>query len=112
MARVLHCITTLQKELEEAKEKVKDLHRILADEYPASNLTDEKSTTSSKRKKTRLSKKSAGEILRLGRCLWKVHLCTHDPANQPSEAQDIISEIVTSVAEKKRSEVRTLNPCP
>ena len=104
-------ITTLQKELDEAKEKIRDLQNILADKYPASNLTEEKSAASPKRKKMRLSKRNAGEILRsledvCGRHKASVasvlgHLCTHDPAKQPSDARDIISEIVTSVTEKK-----------
>ena len=29
------------------------------------------------------------------------HLCTHDPVKQPSEARNIISEIVSSITEKK-----------
>lgn len=97
-------IATLQKELDEAKEKIRDLQNILADKYPASNLTEEKSAASPKRKKTRLSR-NAGEILRslegvCGRHKASVasvlgHLCTHDPAKQPSEARHIISEIVT-----------------
>lgn len=104
-------VTPLQQEFEEAKEKIKELQSILADRYPASNPTEEKSATSPKRKKTRLSKKSAGEILRsledvCGRHKASVasvlgHLCTHDPAKEPSDARDIISEIVTSVTEKK-----------
>ena len=62
-------------------------------------------------KPNRLSKKSAGEILRAledvcDRHKTSVasvlgHLCTHDPVKQPSEARNIISEIVSSVTEKK-----------
>ena len=57
------------------------------------------------------SKKSAGQILstledvcnRHKTSVASVlgHLCTHDPVKQPSEARNIISEIVSSVTEKK-----------
>lgn len=105
-------VTALQKELEEAKGKIRDLQSIIADKSPAFNLsTDEKSAAPSKQKKTRLSKKSAGKVLRsmedvCSRHKASVasvlgHLCTHDPQQQPSEARDIISEIVTSVTVKK-----------
>lgn len=105
-------VTALQKELEEAKGKIRDLQSIIADKSPAFNLsTDEKSAAPPKQKKTRLSKKSAGKVLRsmedvCSRHKASVasvlgHLCTHDPQQQPSEARDIISEIVTSVTVKK-----------
>ena len=55
-------VTALQKELEEAKGKIRDLQSIIADKSPASNLsTDEKSAAPPKQKKTRLSKKKARE---------------------------------------------------
>ena len=67
---------------------------------------DDKST-----KSNRLSKNSAGQILRTledvcNRHKTSVasvlgHLCTHDPVKQPSDATNIISEIVSSVTEKK-----------
>jgi len=101
----------LKEELNEAKDKIMELQSLLAMHKQMSTNTDEKSAKSPKRKKMRLSKKSAGEILRTledvcDRHKASVssvigHLCTHDPAKQPREARNIISEIVTAVTERK-----------
>lgn len=74
------------------------------------DLEEDKETRSLRRKKKRLSKKSAGNILRTleGVCDWQKasvasvlgHLCAHDPAKEPSEAHNIVSEIVTAVTDK------------
>ena len=95
-------ISSLSKELNEAKAKIMELQNLAGIQVHA----DDKSA-----KSNRLTKKSAGEILctledvcdRHKTSVASVlgHLCTHDPVKQPSEARNIISEIVSSVTEKK-----------
>ena len=96
----VYTTSSLSKELNEAKEKIMELQNLVGIQG------DDKSA-----KSNRLSKKSAGQILRTledvcNRHKTSVasvlgHLCTHDPVKQPSDARNIISEIVSSVTEKK-----------
>ena len=96
----VYSTSSLSKELNEAKEKIMKLQNLVGIQADGKLA-----------KPNRLSKKSAGEILRAledvcDRHKTSVasvlgHLCTHDPVKQPSEARNIISEIVSSVTEKK-----------
>ena len=104
-------ISLMKKELDEAKEKIRELQSFYSKQNAMSSHVDERLAKSPKRKKQRLSKKSAGEILRTLEDACDKHkasvasvlgyLCSNDPAKQPSEARDIISEIVTTVTAKK-----------
>ncbi|KAL9977031.1 hypothetical protein ACROYT_G014393 [Oculina patagonica] len=90
---------------------ITNLKRELNSSQLLSKQDDDKATRSPKRKKQYLSKKSAGDILRTmeGVCDWHKasvasvlgHLCCHNPAKEPSEACNIISEIVNTVTVKK-----------
>ena len=100
-------------ELDKAKDTIRELQDFLThDEMEKSfDNTLNKSTKSPRRKKTRLTKKRAAGILRsmedvCSRHKASVasvlgHLCTNDPAKAPSDARDIISEIVTTITKKK-----------
>lgn len=97
-----------QEELDSAKKKIEELQRELLD------IQGNKSKSSPKLKtlkKKRLTKKSAGEILRTMENVCNRHrasvasvlghLCSKDPETQPSAARDVISEVAAAVTAKK-----------
>ena len=102
-----------KNELGKAKDTIRELQDFLTHDETVKSFdnTDNKLKKSARGKKTKLTKKSAGGILRsmedvCSRHKASVasvlgHLCTNDPAKAPSEARDIISEIVSAVTEKK-----------
>jgi len=112
---------TLRNELKEAKENITKLKAELSSAARNPKKTCVKFSTktspskspvkSPKRKRPRLSKNSAGKILRTleGVCERHMssvasvlgHLCSHDAVDLPSDARDIISEVVNAVTDKK-----------
>ena len=85
-----------KNELDKAKDTIRELQDFLTHDETVKSFDN----TDNKLKKSAQWKMFVAGI-RLQWLLVLGHLCTNDPAKAPSEAQDIISEIVSAVTEKK-----------
>ena len=108
-------IIPLSDQTNKAMDTIRELQDFLTHDETVKSFdnTDNKLKKSARGKKTKLTKKRAGGILRsmgdvCGRHKASVasvlgHLCSNDPAKAPSEARDIISESFCS-NRKERSQ--------